>query len=380
MAEERIKLTLKGSPREVWLSFLDNFMSEQLRLTYFKIGVEHGRSLREQIHSQISIYDAMFQSTSKLGWPDVREIAKEFKPALEKLVPHIYAEIEGISEGAGLDVLDVIALNCRSEIALGKFSDGCTSLSWKKSNTARILAQNWDWTGDVSKNLALVTIEQTGKPTIYMVTEAGIVGKIGFNSAGVGTCLNAIRAKPMISSKLPIHIALRLCLESSSVENAVKTLETLGGVSSAQHILISDSKSALGLELSPVGNKYLVEDSFGLIGHTNHFLENRYVDETQWLSGSPIRLKRVKQLAQELISNGVNGDGIKAALLRERIFSDTYNDPQSICCREDGARPMPTRTLFNIVMNLDPDNLGAEVVFGRPGTEEEGPVLKLPWA
>jgi isopenicillin-N N-acyltransferase-like protein len=34
--------------------------------------------LREQIHSQISIYDTMFQHTSNLAWKDVREVAAEF--------------------------------------------------------------------------------------------------------------------------------------------------------------------------------------------------------------------------------------------------------------------------------------------------------------
>ncbi|KAJ5174414.1 uncharacterized protein N7482_000291 [Penicillium canariense] len=356
-----IQLRLRGSPQE--------------------IGLEHGRALRDQIRSQISIYEEMFEYTSKLSWQAVREVAKEFQPVLQKLTPHLFAEMEGIAEGAELDVLDIVALNCRSEIALGKFSDGCTTLCWKKSDNARVLSQNWDWTARVKKNLAMVSIEQPGKPTIYMITEAGIVGKIGFNSATVGTCLNAIRANPMISSKLPIHVALRLCLESTSVANAVNTLETLGGVASAQHILVADSTTALGLELSPVGDKHIPEDASGLIGHTNHFIENRFVEEPPWLSGSPIRLKRLGQLTSELIASGVKGDAITPSLLRERIFSDTFNAPQAICCREDESRHISTRSssLFNIIMNLDPQNLGAEVVWGRLGSGEEGPVLKMPW-
>ncbi|KAJ5541585.1 hypothetical protein N7494_006661 [Penicillium frequentans] len=351
------------------------------RLFKHLIRVEHGRALRSQIRSQISIYEAMFEYTSKLSWPDVREVAKDFQPALMKLVPDIYAEMEGIAEGAELDILDIVALNCRSEIALGKFSDGCTTLCWKKSDNARVLSQNWDWASPIGKNIAMISIEQADKPTLYMVTEAGLVGKIGFNSAGVGTCLNAIRAKPMISSKLPIHVALRLCLESVSVDAAVKTLEALGGVASAQHILVADSTTALALELSPVGNKYIPEDEAGLIPHTNHFIENRYVEEPPWLSGSPIRLKRVKDLAMGLIANGTSGDAITPSLLREQIFSDTFNVPQAICCQEDQAVHVSIRdnTLFNIVMNLEPGRVGAEVVFGRPGSGEEGPVFQMPW-
>lgn len=113
----------------------------------------------------------MFQHTSKLSWPEVLEVAKEFQHSLQTLTPQLYAEIEGLAEGANRDVLDIVALNCRSEIALGKFSDGCTSLSWKKNENARVLSQNWDWTATVMDNLAMVSIEQPGKPTLYMVTE-----------------------------------------------------------------------------------------------------------------------------------------------------------------------------------------------------------------
>ncbi|KAL2008330.1 hypothetical protein VTN00DRAFT_8312 [Thermoascus crustaceus] len=359
---EPVKLTLRGTPKE--------------------IGLEHGRTLQSQIKSQIAIYSEMFKYTSKLSWDGVRQVAEEFRASVQQLTPDIYTEILGIAEGAGVDMLDIVALNARSEIALGRFSDGCTSLSWKKSDGSRILAQNWDWTAQVKKNLAMMAIEQVGKPTIYMVTEAGIVGKIGFNTAGVGTCLNAIRARPTISSKLPVHVALRLCLESTSVEGAVRALESLGGVASSQHILIADSKTSLGMEVSPLGNVYLEADGSGIITHSNHFIENKFVDETPWLSGSPIRLERIRKLSGELVKDGVQGEKITPDLLRERIFSDTYNAPQAICCHEDPSRHHTVRssTLFNIIMNLDLNNVGAEVVWGQPGSGNEGPVLKMPWA
>lgn len=361
LSEQPTKVSLRGDPKE--------------------IGLGHGRALQTQIRSQLQIYAEMFEYTSKLSWTEVRSLAEEFGASLQTLTPDIYAEMQGIADGAGVDILDVVALNCRSEIALGRFSDGCTSLSWKKGAEATVLAQNWDWTVDVKKNLAMMSIEQKAKPTIYMITEAGIVGKIGFNTAGVGTCLNAIRAHPTINSKLPIHVALRVCLESTSVNHAVRTLQSLGGVASSQHILIADSKTSLGMELSPLGDVFLQADEDGIITHTNHFIENRYVDEPPWLSGSPIRLRRVRELLQDLVKDGVRDEKIQPAVLREKVFADRYNAPQAICCQEDPSRHRSVRSssLFNIVMNLDLQNLGAEVVWGQPGSGTEGPVLKMPW-
>lgn len=139
------------------------------------MGHQHGISLSSEIKRQIEIYDAMFQSTSSLSWPQVLEIAREFQSTIQTLTPDIYDEMVGIAEGAGVDILDIVALNCRSEIALGRFTDGCTSLGLRinqeamKSNV--VLAQNWDWTGRVLQNLAMIEIEGTGKRKIWMVTE-----------------------------------------------------------------------------------------------------------------------------------------------------------------------------------------------------------------
>lgn len=213
------------------------------------------------------------------------------------------------------------------------------------------------------------------------VVQAGIVGKIGFNSAAVGTCLNAIRARPMISSKIPIHVALRLCLQCTSVDNAIKSLEAIGGIASSQHILIADGTKAVGLELSPVGNVYLQADGDGVVTHSNHFIENNYAEEVPWLVGSSIRLAQIRRLWSELKAEHPSELMSPEVPLRQRIFADTFNAPQAICCQEDPNRPFETRssTLFNIIMFLKADKPSAQVVWGRPGSGEEGEVLSMPW-
>ncbi|PVH84149.1 putative acyl-CoA:6-aminopenicillanic-acid-acyltransferase [Cadophora sp. DSE1049] len=352
-------IELSGSPRE--------------------IGLKHGRVLAPKIRRQIKVYEVMFQQTSKLAWNDVRSIAKEYSATIQKLTHDLYIEMEAIAEGADLDLLDIVALNCRSEIALGLFSDGCTSMGWKRDGGEVLLAQNWDWTRRVKENLVMMSIEQTGKPMIWMITEAGIVGKIGFNSSSVGTTLNAIRARPTDATKVPIHVALRLCLEAKTTAAAISKLESLGGLASSAHILLADPTGPISLELSPKGDKCIAPNNKGIVCHTNHFLQNRYVDEPPWLSGSPIRLTRIQQLTDELASSG---EKVDAEVLRTRVFSDGFNAPQAICCEENPKRAIETRssTLFNIVMRfVDGERPTAEVVWGRPGSGEEGGALMMPW-
>ena len=195
----------------------------------------------------------------------------------------------------------------------------------------------------------------------------------------MGVCLNAIRAKPADPSKIPVHLALRICLSSPSAADAVSKLESLGGVASSAHILIADPSGPKGLELSPLGNAYLDPDDRGMVFHTNHFLSNKYVRETGWLSGSPIRLARVEELAREMDEKGEKVDG---EILRKSIFADGFNAPQAICAQEDESRPVQSRvkTVFSIAMRLSEGSTPkGEVVWGRPGSGEEGPILDMPW-
>jgi len=194
----------------------------------------------------------------------------------------------------------------------------------------------------------------------------------------VGTCLNAIRARPTDPTKLPFHLALRIALESTRSQAAISSLESLG-VASAQHLLIADLTGPLSLELSPVGRAILPPNEHGFIAHTNHFIENRFVDEPPWLANSPVRLNRINELTNKLVSDK---QAVSSTVLRECIFSDMYNAPGSICCQEDPARPIETRssTLFNIIMKFSAKGQPtAEVVWGKPGSGEEGQVLHMPW-
>jgi isopenicillin-N N-acyltransferase-like protein len=54
--------------------------------------------------------------------------------------------MRGIADGAGVRLLDIVALNVRTEINFGLFSDGCTSLAWLGEKRTW-LAQNWDVCG-----------------------------------------------------------------------------------------------------------------------------------------------------------------------------------------------------------------------------------------
>lgn len=271
--------------------------------------------------------------------------------------------MKGIADGAESDFESILALNVRTEIAFGMVSDGCTALSWKTSD-ASFLAQNWDWRYDQAENIVCLAIEQANKPSIHMMSEGGIIGKIGLNSAGVGVTLNAIQAPGVSNNKLPCHLALRTALNSTSRDAAVQALQTTG-VASACHITIADAATGgIGLECTALDIVEMPMETNGqLVGtctHSNHLVKKHKVEGNTLVSDSPFRLDRIQELMREVNKPSIQSIG--------EMLKDEKNHPCAIN-RVVGEKN-DSQTLFSIVMDLKQDF--AKVKMGRPteGGEE----------
>lgn len=215
-------------------------------------------------------------------------------------------------------------------------------------------------------NLILTKITQDGKPTIMQVTEAGIIGKIGFNSAGVGTAFNAIKVFGVDATRMPAHFGLRTVLESRSAAEAVQKLQAHGMASSA-HILVADTATAVGLEFTKTTFAQCLPDSRRRVVHANHMLREHPGEvDTVWLKDSPVRVQTMTENTDKLGSE----PGWEEV---SRLFEDEQNLPCAICRTE--AKESGSGTLFNIVMDLK--SRMAVVRMGRPTAPEETVRLQL---
>jgi isopenicillin-N N-acyltransferase like protein len=251
------------------------------------------------------------------------------------------------------------------------FSDGCTSLAWSSpSQNFSYLAQNWDWMDAQKPNLIRLTITQNQLPVIKIVTEAGIIGKIGLNSAGVGICFNAIRAKGMDVERLASHLGLRMALECWNREEAVRKLEA-GGIASSCYMCIADGESGgVGLEWSHIGLRK-IGGTNGRVCHANHYvLEHPGVEDTNWIRDSAFRQARIEELCENLETVEEKDQAGADPTLEDIIalFRDEKNYPGSIS-RKATADTDHSSTLFNIVMDLRAKK--AFVRVGRPSEPAE---------
>jgi isopenicillin-N N-acyltransferase like protein len=191
-----------------------------------------------------------------------------------------------------------------------------------------------------------------------MMTEAGIIGKIGLNSSSVGVTLNAIKAHGVDFAKLPCHLALRTVLNSTSRAEAMDKLMRTG-VASACHITVADAATGgVGLECSAQDIVQMPMSDQGVCTHSNHFV-NTHAEGVVGVNmkDSPLRLERIRSLiAQEQRGTEPSFEVI------ERILKDEEGYPESIC--RTATEKNPLETLFSICMDLG--GMKAKVKMGRP--------------
>ncbi|MGR2740588.1 C45 family autoproteolytic acyltransferase/hydrolase [Billgrantia sp. Q4P2] len=326
----------------------------ELAGSHHEIGAEHGRIHRHLIQRGIQVYGQLFHDFVGIRWEEARDRACHFEAQIAQGFPEILEEMNGIAWGAGVDFIDILTLNCRSEIALTQAGGGCSAFSLQRHGR-QWLAQNWDWRHDQLDNVVALHIKGDGRPELVSIGEAGMVGKVGLNAHGIGVCLNAIRSQTC-GAGLPIHIALRKILESEDMPSAL-AVASHDRVCSPAHFLLASAQvgneggQAVGLEVQP-GEPGHIAPRAGIVTHTNHL----YAEDTPCpvqdfprVDSQP-RLCRLDALLHDELAEDA---GIDEARLFE-VLSDHQGAPLSICRHFNPDQPAEERmeTLFSVVMNL----------------------------
>lgn len=337
------KLVLRGSPKE--------------------IGERHGQEGKIEVIQSLETYERLFFGYQKINWKQAKEYALAHVEAISKHDQQLIEEMEGVANGAGVDFEDILALNARSEIALANykrkaFSDGCTALAVTQPvSSDTIIGQNWDWKGQQKKSLLQLEIHIEGKPVVTMVTEGGLIGKIGYNSAGLGICFNALLSDKK-SNEVPIHLALRSVLNSFSLHEAISKIKG-GQTAAAANFLIGKAENELNgmvvnVEISPFGID-MIGGNDGVFVHTNHICSDyikTYLNDMNEFKydDSILRKKRAEQLIYTTIAKKKS---ISHTNFKEWL-SDTFNAPNSINHYKNKFAPEHRRmeTVFSIIMNL----------------------------
>ena len=213
----------------------------------------------------VTMYRRLFQEAAGIGPADVRRGGADVAERLEPRWPDLFEELEGIAAGARQDVLELAAINARTELLAG----GCSVIA----SSDGTLAQTWDWHPDLAAATLTWTVHQPDGRRFTTATEAGILGKLGCTSSGLASGLNFLAcSEDGGTDGVPIHVLLRLILERcDDVDEALALLHG-ARTSASACVTLADGATAVAAELSPGGVTLVHPDDDGWLVHTNHFL------------------------------------------------------------------------------------------------------------
>ena len=354
-------------------------MSKELEMTFqyvkvsgepYEIGVQMAKQAGDKINRCIDIYADLFASVG-VSWVEARQKAYAYIPEIERYDPDILAEMQGMADGLERPLIDIVTLNARSEVIFSAAAvDGCTTISALPPRTSgsTLVAQNWDHYLRLHDVMLIVDIVQKNKPRILMVNEAGLIGKIGMNDAGVGLCFNALGCEGAPGG-LPIHCAARGILNSYTIGEAIGAAIQQKSANGVNFHIASKEGVSVCVELANDGYDVMFNHS-GAMAHANHFVspnllgyvKDRFQERTP---DTHIRLG----VAQRFLNN--HQGEINESVIQE-LLKNHVNYPDAICRHGESAnKPVGKRgnifeTVFSVIMDL---NKGTLMVANGPPCE-----------
>jgi isopenicillin-N N-acyltransferase-like protein len=340
-------------------------------------GRQHGARVSLAIRRNVETYLRLLAFHASLEREAALQAAAALGPILKTHTPDLLAEMQGIADGAGCTLEEVLLLNARSELmgvmgecdARGSTEDGCTALAAAPEVTAQgqvLLGQNWDWYTAIEEEPVLLRIRQPGKPEILTLAEAGQVAKIGLNSAGLGVCLNFLSHADH-GQGVPAHVLLRQVLGCAHLGEAIHSVYSVPRGGAANLLLAHAAGEILDLELTAADADYLYADG-GWLVHANHYESVRLRRCDTGLVTSMSTLARAAR-ARRLLSAAAARKDISRDTMRTILTDHTYGT-YAICRHVESAEPplQQTATRASLIMDLSARTL--YLAAGQPCCEE----------
>jgi isopenicillin-N N-acyltransferase-like protein len=311
-------------------------------------GKQYGAEAADLIAAAIAYYQEGFARQAGLNWAEAQAHTKPWQQLIGRQFPELLEEMAGIAEGAGVELAEIVALNCRGEIMYDNWFatvddphqelDGCTSFSLAggAAGDGHVYAgQNWDWRHAVRDMVVVLRVVQPPKPTLIMQLEAGQIGRHGANSHGIALNANGLGGRFDDSTGIPQTVIRRAVLDSANIADALKALTWTKAHIPSNALLTHRDGFAIDVETTPIGHGWIYPDD-GLLVHGNHyeaFDPPKKAGHERPLS--PDSLIRVPQ-ARKGLSQAAHAE--KSADVRAAIhgaMSDHLGHPDSLCAHPD---------------------------------------------
>lgn len=323
--------------------------------TAYEIGKRHGQVAEKMIERNLNFYFHFWQN-AQLTRERIIALARGWIQFLKEFYPDHLEEMRGLSDGANRPLEEIVALNARWELTYAPTNGdgGCTAVALAPEATRSghtLIGQNWDFRPPLKENCIILLVNQKGKPSLLMHTEAGIIGHIGLNEVGIGLCVNFIATeRDRLSIGIPNWVKCREILECESLHQVLgKVINHFEGPVSINFLVAHKDGEMIDLESTPI-DTFFLHPFKSILTHTNHIQSERlFIKDTGKgaLPDTLIRSGRARKLLEA-----------KKELEIHNIFDvlrDHFDYPNSICRHADDRLPILERweSCASLVMDLN---------------------------
>lgn len=327
-----------------------NYVLHEFSGTWRQIGQQYGEECRQEIKDMMGYWEhALAAVMPGKSMEEIVRASRVFAEPIRAYSPEFMEEIEGIAEGSGC-TLDEILFHQGSfemDVAGPLYIGGCTSFaaSGKATKDGRTIAgQHFDWYDHAA--MVLMKLKPKEGPAILGTSIAGQLLQFGMNEAGVVHFANVL-CYPKSVVGVPAVVSAQKALGSKNVPDALRCVTQANNAIALNHLIAGKDGDIVDIEATP-DKCGIVLPERDILTHANHFLthylqQQDMADQTSF-PDTFLRQYRLKQLMEDHYGE------IDVEVMME-LMQDHRGYPDSICrhCDLTGPEAEQFRTLISII-------------------------------
>jgi len=306
--------------------------------TYREVGYQIGQMFQDKIKTMIiDRYDTLNKEILNSGltfkMTQLKKITVKLASSLKHYTPNEYEELCGVSNGANVELLDVIFVLGYSDIfdtifktaSIVQISDcGCTSFLTSglyNKNVKTYAGQTWDMPPGTEKYTALFHKKINDGTEFYSYSTILGLTHFGINSNGI--CIGTTNVSTTETGSGVIFCALiQSALAQNNIEKSVNIIKSLPKVSGHYYYLVAPNNIAYAIEVSAL-DCHITTVKDDIYVHANHYKSDIFLKHA--INYSPSSIDRENYV--------VNFFNDKCGNLEVKDYMDILSSHEGNICR-----------------------------------------------
>lgn len=295
-------------------------------------GRAYGRWFSAGIREFLEKETVAVYASAKNTRPSMLRYAAACMPSIRRLSPLVTEEMEGMAEGSGLRLEEIVLMTLQEELwHRGELPIGghCTATAVGPPVTAdgnTYVGLSWDWFGQLYGKSQMLLWERKEGPSVLSYSYPGLWIGAGVNSAGIAlgwTSIGDIKT-PKLSVGVPSYVLLAHLLYQPTLEAVEQEARRAGQAGWFTFVMADSTGQLLNIESSP--EKIAIERDRGSMVRVYYGTR----EMTRTPPGKPIPRHPQCQRMMDLVS------GSKGKITLP-VLQGFYGDHQATICKHFGT-------------------------------------------